>query len=196
MEEADDLRSDLAIDAKLLRQYERDRNHSGIERVVKQQVRAEKKERFLLRQVDKKDKCIEEIETMKGDYEQTLSLLIVMNATNKKSVSFAEAQRITEAYKQQKTNNDRTKELVEMALDLSGEDEDGDQFNEADQKRVEELIKLSKDVGDQKMMENIPVVTGIAHENRHSSENMSQRELELKCRMDEKKLDNFLMGIK
>ena len=194
--EADDLRSDMRIEAKLLRQYEIDRDHNGIERAVKQQVRTEKKERFLLRQVDKLDKCIEEVMTIKGDHQQTLSLLIVMNATSKKSVSVAEAKRITQTYQNQKMNNDLIRDMVQDALNLSEEEEDGEQFNEADQKRVDELIKLSKDVGDQKMMDSIPLVTGISHQNRLNTENMSQKELELQCRKDEKKLENYLMGIK
>lgn len=190
--EADDLRSDLRIQSKFLRQYERERDHKGIERSVKQQVRIEKKELFLLRQIDKIEKCIEEVMTIKGDHQQTLSLLIVMNATCKKSVSYAEAKRITQAYATQKETNDKIKQMVEMTLE--GEEEDGDQFTEAEQERIEELIKLSKDVGDQNMMSAIPLVSGIPQ--REGGGDKTQRELDLQCKQDEKKLENFLMGIK
>lgn len=196
MNEVDDLRMDLRIQTKLLKQYERERDHSGIERSVREQVRMEKRERFLVRQIEKANKCLEEATTIKSDHQQTLSLLIIMNATMKKSVGIPEATRITKAYSQQKMNNDKIRDMVETALGLDLEEDEDEEFTEADQQRVDELIKLSKDIGDQNIMNALPVVSGIPQKDMSGMENMTKRELEIQCGLDEKKLENYLMGIR
>lgn len=195
--EIDDLRMDLRIQAKLLRQYEKERDHSGIERTVKEQVRMEKRERFLVRREEKANKCLEEATTIRADNQQTLSLLIIMNASMKKSVSIQEAMRVTNNYKDQKLNNDKMRDMIEAVLGLDvEEDEDGEQFTEADQQRVNELIQLSKDIGDQSIMNTLPMVSGIPQKDLSGMENMTKRELDIQCNLDEKKLDHYLLGIR
>lgn len=173
-----------------------ERDNDGMERAIRDVVRAEKKDRFLQSQIDGYDRTLVQISRMKSGQQQTRSKLVVMHATTKASISIEDAKHITSAYQQMKMMNETLNEIVEDVLSEEEDEEQNETFDLNDQRRIEELRRRNMEMADSKLMEEIPHISGISQNpaNTHQPGHLSESEMLTQAKLDEKRLEQFLIG--
>lgn len=183
---------------KKARDMAMERNNEGMERAIRDVVRAEKSDRFLQSQIDGYDRSLVQIRKMKSDQQQTKSKLVVMHATTKLSVSVEDAKHITREYQNMKMMNETLKEMVEDVLSEEADEEENETFDLNDQRRIDELRRRHIEMADSKLMEDIPYVRGLTQNNHHDAYppgHLSDSEMLIQSKLDEKKLDQFIIGV-
>jgi hypothetical protein len=138
-------------------------NMNELRRLIMNQVKLEKEEAYVQRQLDKFRANMNHIDRMLNDQAQNKAMLNVMSLVTEDAIDPHIVQSTITEYQYGKTNTDLVRELLDDALEESEEEEaeaegGNKNFTQQDNARVETLMRLNTDLVNHKLLDNMPII--------------------------------------